>query len=447
MSESYKICPICNTANHENATVCTTCGTDLSHVNTALRQKSTASNTNPEYDFRHGETDLLESSVNNQANMFLVILVTVVITLALVGLGLALTTDIFTFGTPTEESLEPIESATQRPTVVGATVTLGPPTLTATYTPQPTFTPSQTPTQGPCVINLPQGQTLTWALLQCGHQSLDVIPTVLALNNLSDSSSVRSGQELLIPRPTLTPDPNAIPTDTPAPEGDASIDGLEIASSGLNESIEAFQPTVTPTLPAGVMWHEIQQGQNIISVAVQYNTDVQTLQQLNRQIDFARCDFGQTFGGQDCIVQLFQGQLLRVPAPTPTPTLSPTPDPNATATPTPTATVNIPSAFSPTDRQFFYSDELITLRWVPTATLQAGESYRVDVVDLTTGREFSAQTTDIFFTVPLEWQGSATRHEYQWTVGIVSQDATNDVRYQTSPLIFVWQGSPETESE
>ncbi|MGB7341507.1 MAG: zinc ribbon domain-containing protein [Phototrophicaceae bacterium] len=446
MSESYKICPICQTANHENATVCTTCGTDLSHVQTVSRQKNVSSN-KTDYNFRYGETDLLESSVSNQGNMVLVILTTIIVTIVLVGIGLALTTDLFTFGIATEESLQVEESATTRPTVNAATVTLGPPTLTPTFTPQPTFTPSQTPTQGPCVINLPQGQTLTWALTQCGHRSLDVLPTVLALNNLSDASSVRSGQELLIPRPTLTPDPFAVPTDTPAPDGDAANEGVEVASLGLNESIEAFQPTVTPTLPAGVMWHEIQQGQNIISVAVQYSTDVQTLSQLNRQIDFARCDFGETFGGQDCIVQLFQGQLLRVPAPTPTPTLSPTPDPNATATPTPTATVNIPSAFSPTDRQFFYSDQLVTLRWVPTATLQASESYRVDVIDLTTGREFSAQTTEIFFTIPLAWQGSRNRHEYEWSVGIVSQDAPNDVRYQTQPLIFVWQGLSETESE
>ena len=154
------------------------------------------------------------------------------------------------------------------------------------------------------------------------------------------------------------------------------------------------------------MWHEIQQGQNIISVAVQYSTDVQTLSQLNRQIDFARCDFGETYGGQDCIVQLFQGQLLRVPAPTPTATLSPTADPNATATPTPTATVNIPEAFSPTDREFFYHDELVTLRWVPTATLLEGDNYLVTVTDRTTGRVFTARTSNIFLTIPLDWQGT-----------------------------------------
>lgn len=445
MSESYKICPICDTANHGNATVCTTCGTDLSHVEVVSRQKKSNS-TNIDYDFRHGETDLQEGSLAQEANLFLVITVTAIITLIIVGITLAFTTDIFS-SPPVETPVENISgSASPLPTIDAATVTIGPPTATHTSTPTPTFTPSLTPTPGPCIITLPQGQTLIWALGQCGHQSLDVMPTVLALNNLSDASNVRSGQEIQIPRPTLTPDPNALPTDTPVPEGDAAINSLDIVG-GPDESIEAFQPTVIPTLPAGVMWHEIQQGQNIISVAVQYNTDIQTLSQLNRQVDFARCDFGQTYGGQDCIVQLFQGQQLRVPAPTPTPTLSPTPDPNATATPTPTATVNIPDSFSPTDREFFYNDELVTLRWVPTATLQNGEQYLVTVTDLTTAEVYTATTRDIFFIIPDDWQGTEIRHEYEWTVGIVSADNLDDVRYQTESLIFVWQGVPPVESD
>lgn len=446
MSESYKICPICDTANNGKVRVCTTCGTDLSSVETVSRQQK-IDDSAIDYDFRHGETDLQEGSVSQVANLYLIILVTIIVTLTIVGVVLALATDIFSSEVTEEAIEEPMRTATVRPTLDAATVTIGPATATYTYTPPPTLTPSQTPTQGPCIITLPQGQTLIWALGQCGHRTLDVMPTVLALNNLSDAGNVRSGQEILIPRPTATIDPNAFPTDAPTVEGDASSSGVDVALTGPDESIEAFQPTVTPTLPAGVMWHEIQQGQNIISVAVQYSTDVQTLSQLNRQIDFARCDFGETYGGQDCIVQLFQGQAVRVPAPTPTPTLSPTPDPNATATPTATATVNIPETFSPTDREFFYSDELITLRWVPTATLLPGDSYYVTVSDLTTGQTFAMHTTDIFYTIPVEWQGNQDRHEFEWTVGIVSQNEPDTIRYQTRPLTFVWQGIPATESD
>jgi hypothetical protein len=145
-------------------------------------------------------------------------------------------------------------------------------------------------------------------------------------------------------------------------------------------------------------------------------------------------------------VQLFQGQAVRVPAPTPTPTLSPTVDPNSTATPTPTATVNIPSPYSPSDREFFYDDELVTLRWLASATLLDGESYRVDVRDLTTGQAFMGLTSQLSFSVPLEWQGrTQNRHDYQWTVGIVNRDNPNSIRHQTSPRIFVWQGLQESE--
>lgn len=441
MSESYKICPICETTNHPNATVCTTCGTDLSRVEKISGQ--TATEDNQAYDFRYGETDLLEKSVSSRANFYLVA-VTIILTLLVVAIIFILSSGMLA-DVVEEEPLQVTQTVNTRPTMDAVTVTLGPPTATYTSTPAPTFTPSPSPTQGPCVITLPQGQNLTWALLQCGHQSLDVLPQVLELNNLANAGSVQANQEILIPRPTITPDPFAEPTETVTIEGDAAIDGVEVAQ--LNESIEAFQATVTPTLPAGVMWHEVQQGQYLSEIIFIYNTDVQTLSQLNRQIDFARCDFGDTFGGQDCIVQLFQGQLLRVPAPTPTPTLSPTPDPNATATPTPTATVNVPNVFSPTDREFFYGDEFVTLRWVASATLGLDESYRVDVNDLTTGDIFVAYTSDIFFTIPQEWQGNQNRHEYEWTVGIVSQDDTDAVRYQTDPLIFVWQGISEIESE
>ncbi|MCA9914504.1 MAG: LysM peptidoglycan-binding domain-containing protein, partial [Anaerolineae bacterium] len=212
------------------------------------------------------------------------------------------------------------------------------------------------------------------------------------------------------------------------------------------ESIQAFAATITPTLPAGVMWHTVQPEENIITIAVDYNADVKTLSELNREIDFARCDFGQRFGGAECIVQLFQGQRLRVPAPTPTPTLSPTVDPNATATPTATPTFNRPSPYSPADQSIFYVDELITLRWTPSGTLNPGEAYRVDVVDETSGITYTAYTEEIFFIIPQEWQGTQQqRHEFTWRVGIVSTDSPDAVRYQTETQRFTWQGNVEDQ--
>lgn len=443
MSQSFKICPICENNNDANARVCTNCGADLRRASVVARTDEHQTGKN--FDFRQGETDLLESSLSGAASFYLVIGLTLLIVAVFIVFGLSLSTNIFN-PVPEAPSPEFAGSPSPLPTLNVATVTIGPPTATFTFTPAPTSTPTITPTPGPCVITLPQGQNLTWALMQCGHRSLDVMPTVLALNNLPSDSSVREGQQIQIPWPTATLDPNAQPSATVEGDADAGADNSSIVL--VDESIEAFQPTTTPTLPPGVMWHQIQPDENIIVIAMSYNTNVQTLSQLNRQMDFARCDFGQTFGGPECIVQLFQGQMIRVPAPTPLPTLSPTPDPNATATPTPTATYNEPQVYSPTNRQFFYVDELVTLRWVPSATLNAGEAYRIDVHDLTSNMSYVAYTTEIFFTLPQDWQGrESERHEYEWTVGIVNQNETNSVRYQTESQSFVWQGLiPPTES-
>jgi hypothetical protein len=442
LSQSLKICPTCESSNQADAKVCTTCGADLRRISPVARTE--AHSELHHYDFRQGETDLLESSVSGSATFYLILSLTLIIVVLAVLLGLSLTGNIFA-PAPEATSAEVLSSPSHLPPLNAATVTLGPPTATQTYTPAPSFTPTITPTPGPCIITLPQGQNLTWALAQCGHRSLDVVPTVLAMNNMSDDNSVREGQVIEIPWPTATLDPNAQPTATV--EGDANADNSSIVL--VDESIEAFQPTTTPTLPPGVMWHQVMPDENIIVIAMTYNTNLQTLSQLNRQMDFARCDFGQTFGGPECIVQLFQGQMLRVPAPTPLPTLSPTFDPNSTATPTATATYNEPQVYSPTDRQFFYLDELVTLRWVPSATLNSGESYRVDMHDLTSNQSYVGYTSEIFFTLPSEWQGKeAERHEYEWTVGIVSQEDMNSVRYKTEPHSFVWQGIiPPTESQ
>jgi hypothetical protein len=78
--------------------------------------------------------------------------------------------------------------------------------------------------------------------------------------------------------------------------------------------------------------------------------------------------------------------------------------------------------------------------------LQQGEVYRVDVRDLTTGEAYTALTSQLSFSIPLDWQGqTAERHEFEWTVGIVTEANPAVVRYQTTPRNFVWQGSQESD--
>lgn len=424
--------------------MCSNCGTDLRNVSRVrgMAQQAAAA----QYDYHHGETDLQEQSLNQSMRLVSFIFMSGLLALLLAVTG-ALLLSGFGGASPSEQVPSQFNTNTVMPTMQMATVTVGAPTNTRTPTPTQTFTPSVTPTRAPCTQYIPQGGTLITAILNCGYtsQDVDIIPTVLALNDIPDASNIRAGQEIIIPWPTSTPDPNAQPTATPTSEvGQAPTNEGDILV--VDESIEAFAPTNTPELPPGVQWHVVQPEENIISIAVQYNVDVKTLSELNREINFARCDFGETYGGPECIVQLFQGQLIRVPAPTPTPTLSPTPDPNATATPTATPTFNEPSIFSPADRAFFYADQLITLRWIPSGALGTGEAYRVDVVDTTTGTTYTAFTQDIALTVPLEWQGTTDeRHEYVWTVGVVDEDNPDAIRFQTEPYRFVWQGRTESD--
>lgn len=443
MAQSFKICPICKTLNHTNATVCTTCGTSLGEI--AAVSKLPAAPANATYDFKFGENDLMESSASSGARVGLIVLCAVLLVLVGIGLGVVLSTQ-----QPSPPAVVgQVATETPRPTLEFATVTPGPPTRTATPTPTITFTPGPTETPSPCVQTIVAGGSLIAAILSCGYTNLDIMPTVMALNNITDPTRLQLGQQIIIPFPTPTLDPDAPESAPPQSQGETANAVVMNASDSLLEvdtSIDPFAPTATPTLPPGVMWHRVVSGENIIMIAVAYNADAKTLSELNPEIDFARCEFGERFGGPQCLVQLRAGQLMRVPAPPPTPTLIPTLDPNATATPTPTATFNQPNVVSPPDRQFFRSDELVTLRWSPTATLKPGHVYLVSVIDRTAGATYQATTSDISFLVPLEWRGTtAARHEYEWSIGILDT-TTNAVTMQTTPRLFVWQGRVENGS-
>jgi hypothetical protein len=164
------------------------------------------------------------------------------------------------------------------------------------------------------------------------------------------------------------------------------------------------------------------------------------MSELNPQVTFSQCDFGKFGGGPQCVVQIYEGQLLRVPAPTPIPTLSPTPSGSETPTPTATATFNAPSALSPDNRMLFRRAEFVTLRWVASGSLAPGQTYRVRVEDLTTGVVYNGDTTDLFFIVPQEWQGrDSRRHEYAWSVSVIDINNPNQPSFTTETRTFTWE--------
>lgn len=441
MSESYKTCPICETHNHPNANVCITCGTSIAEVEVTTKPNGkTAQQT--AYDYRYGETDLFEGSVSSTGRTFTAGIFVLGI---LLGIGIAVAVIAPSFSSSLV-AIPADTTPTPRPTLrTLPTVTQGAATATHTLTPTITLTPTETFTPEPCIQTVVAGDSLIGILLRCGHTSRDIMPTVVSLNGIADETRIQVGQQIVVPWPTPSPDPNALPTDTP--ESSANAEGGEGQSDEIALlAFDPFAPTATPTLLPGVMWHVVQPQENMIIIASNYGANAKVLSDLNPEIDFAQCDFGETYGGPECIVQLSQGQQIRVPAPTPTATIQPTASGSETPTPLPTATFNVPNAISPPNQAFIGALEQVTLRWVATGTLAENEVYRVVVSDVTTGDTFIADTRELFLIVPTDWQATdAQRHNYIWQVSVLNTE-TDAISYSTQARTFVWQGTGEPEA-
>ncbi len=447
MAEPFKICPICETVNHRNAVMCVTCGTSLADVPVIDSDRVRVDADESGYDYRYGETDLLEDALRKKGRAYLLGILGVLLLTMGAGIVLIAAPLIGSLSaSATEQAQQTLDFSTntQPPTLVLATVTEGPPTLTPTLTPSLTPTITPTPTREPCFQTVGAGEGLYALVARCGHRDLAVIDEVLRINNLNDATSILPGQVIEIPWPTETPDPNAASGESFKGAEEASDVAVSLSLSA--EDIAATQAVdpffvPTPTNPPGIDNYEVQAGDNITAIILAFNTNIEVIEQLNPQVTFSQCDFGTRFGGERCIVLLAPGQVIRVPAPTPTPTLSPTPSGSETPTPTATATFNAPYALSPSNRAYFRRDELVTLRWASSGILNTDEVYRVTVKNITTGQQYTAESSDLFWVVPSEWQGAEARqYEYEWTVGLVDRTKPDIIRYPTEPLKFTWEG-------
>lgn len=452
MPQAYKICPICDTPNHRNAALCSTCGTTLTAV-PVVNSGSDSDHDSTGYAAIHGETDLLEGNLRWRGSTYVLSGFLTILLIGCIGSLLFVGSRFFTALVPVP-SVTPIvgnEPATftpnavdaaivtntPRPTLQLATITLGPPT--PTLTPSPTITP----TLGPCVQQVQPNDSLIGIIARCGHRDYqDLMQVVLDMNNLTDPNQIQVGKSIEVPWPTATTDPNAIPTATPTPgEGVMAEVGVSVADGGTASDSSGSRIRPTPTLQPGVAWHTVSGNENILSIAVEYGATLRILSELNPEIAFSQCDFGIGSGGPGCTVLLYPGQEVRVPAPTVTPTIQPTPSGSETPTPTATPTYNIPTALSPSDRAFFRKDDLITLRWSGTGALNADEAYWVQVTDLTTGQVFTEMTQALFFIIPETWQSQdASRHDYTWSVGVVNQNQPTEPSFVTPLRRFTWQG-------
>jgi hypothetical protein len=466
LAQAQKRCPICDTNNPKKAAYCMNCGASLTHAEVSANGPAAAARAQPgqPYDFRYGETDLSEDGLRGKARAYFMVIVGTILAV-LVGVGVFLVAPLVQFTpapTPTADAALLTAAAvtdTPFPTLALATVTQGPPTETPSLTPSLTFTPSPTNTPEPCVQTVGAGEGMLALISRCGHRDLDVIPLVVTLNGLSNENDLRANQTILIPFPTPTTDPNAAPPAA-SPDAESSTEGetstgegesvMVSSGGGLSEedirATQVFDPffAPTPTNPPGVGEYRIVSGDTIISVIAQFDTTIAAIDQLNPQIQFLQCEMGQRFGGPSCIVNLFEGQLIRVPVPLPPPTLTPSPSGSETPTPTATATYNAPTVLSPSNRAYFRRDQAVTLRWGATGTLATSEVYLVTVQNLTDGIAYDTETREQLFVVPRAWQSSRVGQvEYVWTIAIADAGDPDSARYITPLASFTWEGQGE----
>jgi LysM repeat protein len=436
--------------SHSNAVVCSTCGATLSDVppadDTSRRgqgQRAAALG----YDNRFGESDLFEPELTKSAQNTLAVIVLVLALLMCAGIFLLIIPGSVGVSPAEETTIVPrspepfLVAPTAAPTALDialATNTPRPAQILVTVTPAPP-TNTQIPPPTPCARVVQPGDTLYAIAIQCGYRDPSIIDIIVAENSLTSPDALVIGQEIIVPAPTSTADPASTPSDTSARSGALLPQGIELAAL---VSLPTLPPAITPTatLQPGVMWHVVQPNETMISIALQYGANAEILSQLNPSVPFLQCDFKFDSGGPRCIVQLSIGQQIRVPAPTPTPTIPPTLSGSETPTPSATPTFNAPSAVSPGDRALFQADQLITLRWVTTGTLNAQSVYRVQVQDLTTGRSFTADTRELYFIVPADWQGrDQRRHEYEWFVSVIDSSSPDAPILTTQPRLFLWE--------
>lgn len=482
MSEAKptQLCPICGAGQPLSSRTCSICGALLPGELTPVApmpqvDKRAKSGDSPLYDPALGDDDLFVGDLSGRMwRLMLVGGVSIALILGLaIGIGVSWSlrgdddNSVSAQNGDANEQSDSVILETHVPTApptatprngimlspTPSPTSTPPPMMYPTVTPMPP-TPTITPTPAPCMQTAWAGATIFEMALRCGHESWDVVDVILELNNMESAAELREGQTLEIPWPTPTPGPNppTEPPDTGADAAGSEQSGLAVDTSdamagevilnefGTPDRLAEYE-NIEPTLRPGMAWHTIQAGETIIDIAYRYETRVEVLSQINPEIQFFQCDYGQTYGGPDCSVMLIEGEQLRVPVPVPTVTPTATP---GTRTPTPTATMtyNAPYLVSPEDGVHFNADQIVTLRWGGTGTLAANERYVVRVYDRDTGAAFLALVMDTFYLLPGGWQpADGKRHTLEWTISIGMIDAEYNIIDEfdlTEPRSFSW---------
>lgn len=461
-------CPICGAAQPVTARICSICGAalpgEVAPVRPEFPTSKTGRKSRPPYNPAEGGDDLYIGDLSGRVWRALMVVGVVLALVAGVGLGImisragmnggddegknpdvsveALSTSSQPTAPPTStpRATGPIVTSTPKPTMALPTVTTAPPT------------PTETPTPGPCYQTAQQGDTVWGMAVRCGHRDMAVVDLILQMNDMKSANELQINQTLEIPWPTPTPGAEP-PADSPPADAGASLDtGQPVAEApsgavqynefGTPDALAQYQ-NVEPTLRPGLAWHSVQSGEDILSIAFQYQTDVETLSKINPEVEFLQCDYGQVGGGPNCSVMIYPGQRVRVPVPLPTPTLSPTPVGTLTPTPTPTATFNAPYMLAPEDGTQFKIDQIVTLRWGGTGVLGSDERYLVRVTDLDANKLYTAVVREMSYIIPGAWQpAEGDRHTFEWAISVVTVDAANNIiaeDHLTVTRKFFWE--------
>jgi LysM repeat protein len=454
-------CPICGAGQPLSARTCSICGAVLPGELTPVVPmpsvgESKIRGKRPRYDPAAGDDDLYAGDLTGR--MWRLIFVAGVGLALLLGLGLGVV--IARFGGNGDQDsgprAEPI--GTGRPTAPPTATPRGmvAATPSTTFTPKPVFTlatvtpmpptPTETPTPGPCYQTAQQGDTVYGMAIRCGHIDMAVVDLILQMNNMKSAEQLQLGQTLEIPWPTPTPGSEPVEPSSSSSDGgtggggEAGLPEVRYNEFGTPDALAKYED-IEPTLRPGQAWHSVQAGDTIMGIAYAYDTTVETLSQINPEIPFLQCDFGERYGGQNCSVMLYEGQRVRVPVPIPTITATPTPAVR-TATPTPTATYNAPYLVAPEDGEHFSADQIVTLRWGGTGTLATNERYIVHVRDLDTGEEYVATVSDTSYILPGGWQpDDRNTHTLEWMIALGIVDAQFNVLSEdhiTDTRRFAW---------
>ncbi len=259
------------------------------------------------------------------------------------------------------------------------------PRPTRTPSPTATATPTQTFTPLPPIIHIVQkGESVGIIAKQYGVSER----AVLEANGLEADSIIRIGQELIIPRPTPTPEPAATQPQATLPASTPSATGA-------------------PALAPGEQAYTVESGDTLSDIAKKFNTSVNLLMSRNNIKDPSLLRVGQT---------------IIIPAGTPTPL--PTPTFRPTNTPTPGPPYPAPALLWPPDGTVYRGDAAnVFVQWASVGLLAADEWYVVrvyrggDVV----GEQWTKANA---WRLPAELRppADATDHRLTWQVLLMRQE-------------------------